>query len=82
MKGGGGGGGEESNQGFDFFPTGALTRESDFPGECLNNFANACSTMENSEENVHGDIVVQKVRSADNKFKFVDCGCSCRIKLQ
>ena len=33
---------EESKQGLISFQRAALTRESDFQGECLNNFANAC----------------------------------------
>ena len=58
------------------FQRAALTRESDFPGECLNNFANACSTMENSEENVHGDIVAQKV---NQKFEVLTISSSLCI---
>ena len=37
------GGGRRANKALISFQQAALTRESDFQGECLNNFANACN---------------------------------------
>ena len=35
----------KANKALISFQQAALTRRSDFPGECLNNFANACSSV-------------------------------------